>query len=112
VGHWAWPAISYDIVTQQHGGTITADSEVGEYTEFTINLPRRMFATDRRRAFGHDSQAEIKCSNRARSDSCILHSIRKTSIPNYGLVRNKTLEFASIFLMCIVFSTSRELQCV
>jgi hypothetical protein len=81
VGHWAWPAISYDIVTQQHGGTITADSELGEYTEFTINLPRRMFATDRRRAFGHDSQAEIKCSNRARSDSCILHSIRKTSIP-------------------------------
>jgi signal transduction histidine kinase len=50
VGHWAWPAISYDIVTQQHGGTITADSEVGDYTEFTINLPRRMFATDRRRA--------------------------------------------------------------
>jgi two-component system, NtrC family, sensor kinase len=43
-------SISYDIITQQHGGTITADSEVGDYTEFTINLPRRMFATDRRRA--------------------------------------------------------------
>jgi two-component system NtrC family sensor kinase len=33
-------SISYDIVTQQHGGTITVDSRVGEYTEFTIRLPR------------------------------------------------------------------------
>jgi two-component system, NtrC family, sensor kinase len=28
-------------VTQQHGGTIAAESRVGEYTEFTIRLPRR-----------------------------------------------------------------------
>jgi PAS domain S-box-containing protein len=34
-------SISYDIVTQQHGGTITVDSRVGEYTEFTVRLPRR-----------------------------------------------------------------------
>jgi two-component system, NtrC family, sensor kinase len=34
-------SISYDIVTQQHGGTITVDSKVGEFTEFTIHLPRR-----------------------------------------------------------------------
>jgi two-component system NtrC family sensor kinase len=27
-------------VTQQHGGTITVDSEVGEFTEFTVRLPR------------------------------------------------------------------------
>jgi PAS domain S-box-containing protein len=33
-------SISYDIVTQQHGGVITVASEVGEYTEFTIRLPR------------------------------------------------------------------------
>ncbi len=33
-------SISYDIVTQQHGGTIEVDSRVGEYTEFTIRLPR------------------------------------------------------------------------
>ena len=33
-------SISYDIVTQQHGGTITVDSRVGEFTEFTIRLPR------------------------------------------------------------------------
>jgi chemotaxis protein histidine kinase CheA len=26
--------------TQQHGGTITVDSRVGEYTEFAIHLPR------------------------------------------------------------------------
>ena len=25
---------------QQHGGTITVDSRVGEYTEFVIHLPR------------------------------------------------------------------------
>ena len=33
-------SISYDIVTQQHGGAITVDSRVGEYSEFTIRLPR------------------------------------------------------------------------
>jgi two-component system, NtrC family, sensor kinase len=34
-------SISYDIVTQQHGGTIEVDSRVGEFTEFTVRLPRR-----------------------------------------------------------------------
>jgi signal transduction histidine kinase len=33
-------SISYDIVTQQHGGTIAVDSAPGEFTEFTIRLPR------------------------------------------------------------------------
>jgi two-component system NtrC family sensor kinase len=33
-------SISYDIVTQQHGGMIEVDSWVGEFTEFTIRLPR------------------------------------------------------------------------
>src|SRR5262249_4354142 len=33
-------SIAYDIVTQQHGGTIEVDSQVGEFTEFTIRLPR------------------------------------------------------------------------
>jgi signal transduction histidine kinase len=33
-------SISYDIVTQQHGGSITVDSKVGEYSEFTMRLPR------------------------------------------------------------------------
>jgi len=33
-------SISYDIVKQQHGGTITVDSRVGEFTEFTVRLPR------------------------------------------------------------------------
>jgi signal transduction histidine kinase len=35
-------SISWDIVTQQHGGTITVASGLGEFTEFTIWLPRRM----------------------------------------------------------------------
>jgi signal transduction histidine kinase len=34
-------SISYDIITQGHGGTIEVDSRVGEFTEFTIYLPRR-----------------------------------------------------------------------
>src|ERR1700751_5296838 len=38
-------SISYDIVTQQHGGTITIDSRVGEFTEFTVRLPRVYGAT-------------------------------------------------------------------
>ena len=33
-------SISYDIVTQQHGGTIDVDSMLGNFTEFTIRLPR------------------------------------------------------------------------
>jgi signal transduction histidine kinase len=44
-------SISYDIVTHQHGGTITVDSRVGEFTEFTIRLPRsRQTATAATRA--------------------------------------------------------------
>jgi GAF domain-containing protein len=33
-------SISWDIVTQQHGGSIEVDSMFGEFTEFTIRLPR------------------------------------------------------------------------
>jgi signal transduction histidine kinase len=33
-------SISYDIVVQEHGGTITVDSQPGEFTEFTLRLPR------------------------------------------------------------------------
>jgi two-component system NtrC family sensor kinase len=43
-------SITYDIVTKQHGGTITVCSEVGEFTEFIVTLPRRMFATEGDRA--------------------------------------------------------------
>ncbi len=34
-------SITYDIVTQQHSGSIVVDSKVGEYSEFTIRLPRK-----------------------------------------------------------------------
>ncbi|MBV8422556.1 MAG: GAF domain-containing protein, partial [Hyphomicrobiales bacterium] len=34
-------SISWDIVTQQHGGSIEVASRPGEFTEFTIRLPRR-----------------------------------------------------------------------
>jgi GAF domain-containing protein len=33
-------SISYDIVTQQHGGHIEVESQVGEFTEFIVRLPR------------------------------------------------------------------------
>jgi len=33
-------SISWDIVTQQHGGSIGVASRPGEFTEFTIKLPR------------------------------------------------------------------------
>ena len=34
-------SITYDIVTQQHGGDISVDSKVGDYSEFTVRLPRK-----------------------------------------------------------------------
>jgi two-component system NtrC family sensor kinase len=34
-------SITYDIVTQQHGGDIAVDSEIGDYSEFAIRLPRQ-----------------------------------------------------------------------
>src|SRR3954465_12233526 len=34
-------SITYDIVTKQHGGTIVVESEVGEFTEFTVTIPRQ-----------------------------------------------------------------------
>jgi len=41
-------SISYDIVVQQHGGTITIDSRVNEFTEFTVRLPRTSRASPAR----------------------------------------------------------------
>jgi two-component system, NtrC family, sensor kinase len=40
-------SISYEIITLQHGGTITVKSEVGHFTEFTVRLPRRRHAVAR-----------------------------------------------------------------
>ena len=33
-------SISHDIVVKQHGGSIEVDTQPGEFTEFTIVLPR------------------------------------------------------------------------
>jgi signal transduction histidine kinase len=35
-------SISWDIVTHQHGGSIAVESEPGQFTEFTLRLPRRV----------------------------------------------------------------------
>lgn len=45
-------SISYDIVVQQHGGTIEVDSRPGEFTEFVIRLPRAAARTGRHRVQG------------------------------------------------------------
>jgi signal transduction histidine kinase len=34
-------SISHDIVVREHQGEISLDSQEGEYTEFTITIPRR-----------------------------------------------------------------------
>ena len=43
-------SISWDIVTQEHSGTIEVDSRVGEFTEFAIRLPRTRDVTTTGRA--------------------------------------------------------------
>jgi signal transduction histidine kinase/HAMP domain-containing protein len=45
-------SISYEIVVQQHGGTITVDTRRGEFTEFTLRLPRSLRGADIRAAAG------------------------------------------------------------
>ena len=39
-------SITYDIVTKADGGTIAVNSEVDEFTEFVVTLPRGMFASE------------------------------------------------------------------
>ena len=34
-------SITYDIVTKQHGGEITVESEIGRFTEFVVTIPRQ-----------------------------------------------------------------------
>jgi GAF domain-containing protein/nitrogen-specific signal transduction histidine kinase len=46
-------SIAYDIVTQQHSGTITVETDVDAFTEFVIALPRRMFTNEEGRASAH-----------------------------------------------------------
>ena len=43
-------SITYDIVTKAHGGMIAVDSEVDEFTEFVVTLPRGMFSNEGSRA--------------------------------------------------------------
>jgi two-component system NtrC family sensor kinase len=33
-------SLSHDIVVKQHGGNIAVDSVPGEFTEFTVTIPR------------------------------------------------------------------------
>ena len=38
-------SLSYDIIVKRHAGSLTVDSRIGDFTEFTIVLPRRMTAS-------------------------------------------------------------------
>jgi signal transduction histidine kinase len=42
-------SISHDIIVKQHGGTIDVDTRPGEFTEFTIRLPRKSSFSDSNR---------------------------------------------------------------
>ncbi|AHY51971.1 GAF domain-containing protein [Bradyrhizobium japonicum] len=42
-------SMSHDIIVKQHGGTIDVDTRPGEFTEFTIRLPRRSNFTGKTR---------------------------------------------------------------
>ncbi|HJU18292.1 MAG TPA: GAF domain-containing protein [Stellaceae bacterium] len=53
-------SISHDIVTTQHGGTITVESEVGEFTEFIVRLPRSARARRSTRSFQDRPRGEIR----------------------------------------------------
>ena len=43
-------SLSHDIVVKQHNGQLTVDSQIDNFTEFTITLPRRIAAGDGGRA--------------------------------------------------------------
>ena len=42
-------SMSHDIIVKQHGGTIEVKTNPGEFTEFTIRLPRKSNFSDRTR---------------------------------------------------------------
>jgi signal transduction histidine kinase len=37
-------------MTQQHGGSITVDGKVGDFSEFVVTLPRELTTTERAKA--------------------------------------------------------------
>ena len=41
--------MSHDIIVKQHGGTIDVDTELGQFTEFIIVLPRANKLQDKKR---------------------------------------------------------------
>ena len=71
-------SISYDIVTQQHGGTIKVDSEPGDFTEFTIRLPRNGQAA----GAAHERQ-HPGCRRRARCRRAVPSALSPRGAPGH-----------------------------
>jgi signal transduction histidine kinase len=38
-------SLAYDIITKEHGGTISVESVEGEYTEFILQIPFHLHST-------------------------------------------------------------------
>jgi hypothetical protein len=52
-------SITYDIVTKQHSGTITVDSEVHAFTELLVTLPRQTFSNAPPSSTGTEQAANL-----------------------------------------------------
>jgi signal transduction histidine kinase len=40
--------MSHDIIVKQHGGSIDVETEPGQFTEFTVVLPRASHSSNRK----------------------------------------------------------------
>ncbi len=89
-------SITYDIVTKQHGGTITVDSEVDAFTEFVVTLPRQMFANggagrERSRLWSLATGAMARTAMRSRSAPLSLPMVSTTVTPPPPIARHLPL---------------------
>ena len=62
-------------MTQQHGGTITVESEVGVYTEFTITIPRVATAVSEITATNSSDQIIFTCPARLPQIALVLRTL-------------------------------------
>ena len=76
-------SISHDIIVKQHGGTIAVDTKPGEFTEFTIVLPRNA-ASSGRPADGLILGAYARSGSASAVTVCIGRGKASIGPPAYG----------------------------